>query len=194
MYRRISVGLVALAIQAAPAVSAEGDSRLSISQLSAVVRDGRVVLDLESEGLLDARSLERLESGLPLEYRYQVEIFSRRRGWFDKGRGNATIDLQAVYDAVSREYTVTRRLDGDLFDVKSARSLDELEPLLTHLEQLPVLQVSDLPLGDDPELRARIVSDERTWRWLVPRPITGDWSTAQLTLEPAAPTEPPDAS
>ncbi len=194
MYRRISVGLVALAIQFSPAVSAQGDARLSIRELSAVVRDGRVILDIEAQGLLDARSLERLESGLPLEYRYQVEILNRRRGWFDKARGSAEIGLQAVYDAVSREYTVTRRLDGELFDVESARSLDELEPLLTRLHQFPVLQVTDVPLGDDPELRVRIVSSGRTWRWLIPRPIAGDWNSVQLVLEPTVPPTPTVAS
>lgn len=193
MNRHILVGLVAFALLTAPATTA-ADRKPTIEEMTATVRDGRVYLDLEAGNTLDAPGIERLESGLPINFEYQVEVFTPRRIWLDNTRTEATIGLETVYDAVTREYTVTRRLGGQLFDVESCRTLDELEPLLANLEDFPVLQIADTPLGEAPILRVRLVTRRRSWLWLIPRPVASDWATTPLTLsrgQPPAPDESP---
>lgn len=184
MNRHIFVGLVAFAVLTAPAVTA-ADRQPTIEELAATIRDGRVYLDLEASNTLDAASIERLESGLPINFEYQIEIFTQRRAWLDNTRAATTVGLETVYDAVTREYTVTRRLDGQLFDVESRRSLDELEPLLANLEDFPVLQIADTPLGEAPILRVRLVTRRRSLLWLIPRPVASGWATTPLVLRPA---------
>lgn len=181
MNRHILVGLVAFAVQLVPVVAAEREP--AIERVAASVRDGRVYLDLEAVNTLDANAIERLGSGLPVTLEYEVEVFTRRRAWFDNTRNSAGIRLETIYDAVTREYTVTRRLDGQLFDVTSFRSLNELEPRLARLNDFPVLQVADAPLGEDPVLRVRVVTRRRSWLWIIPRVVASEWSTTTLALD-----------
>lgn len=179
----LSAGLIVLALMV-PAIAAADDDDPAIQELVVVVRDGRVYADLTATNTLDRHSLDRLESGLPVTLEYQIELRNRRTAWFDKALVSATISLELVYDAVSREYSVTRRLNSELFDVHSARSLAELDPRLSKLTDIPVMQVPNADLGEEPVVRARLVTRRRAWLWIIPRPVASPWRSTPLILNP----------
>ncbi len=176
-------GLIVLVLLAPATVAADDGDDPAISQLSAVVREGRLYVDLLATQVLDPNSLSRLESGLPINLEFEVEVRNERPGWFNKSLASAQVELQTVYDAVTREYTVTRRIDGELIDVSAARSVEELEPMVSQLAEFVVLQVADLSLGSSPIVRARLVTRRRTWLWVFPAVAASAWQTTPLTLD-----------
>lgn len=179
----LSAGLIVLALLV-PVNAAADDDDPAIREVAAVVRDGRVYTNLTATNTLDPNSLDRLESGLPVTLEYQIEVRNRRTGWFDKALASATVSLELVYDAVTREYSVTRRVNGELFDVHRARSLTELDPRLSKLTDIPVMQIANADLGEDPVVRARLVTRRRVWLWIIPRPVASPWRSTHLILSP----------
>lgn len=109
------------------------------------VRDLSIALDgvqvLASFRLADGMSAElreRIESGLPTGFVFELELLRDRQRWWDESLGSTRIEVVAMFNAVTREYLVNTKLEGKLIDSRTLREADELERVMTRFAALPV--------------------------------------------------------
>jgi len=148
----------------------------SVSNLQAAVDGDRVLVSLVLRNGLGGDLAARLESGLPTPILYRFELLRDRKRWYDRGLAGNTLEVEAVYDAVTREYTVSHRLDDKLVDSRTVRDRKDLERAMTRLERVPVFSVERLPRGPRYLVRARAELGTRTMLWVVPARIATDWA------------------
>ena len=89
-------------------LAAGGDPKPAIENLRAHRQDGSLIVSFELTEVFDQPTIERVESGLPVEFRYVVRLERSRRMWFNRSLERTTLDIAATYNAVTspKEYRV----------------------------------------------------------------------------------------
>lgn len=151
------------------------------------VRDQRALASFHLADGLDDRFYERLESGLPTAFVYEMELRVQRRMWFDKTLETQELQVTAMYDALEREYLINYKLDGKLFDSRVVRELDELSRAMTRVEDVPAFDLSDLSSGQRLRVRLRATLGSKTVLAMIPSTITTDWVESRRLRVPAPP-------
>jgi hypothetical protein len=129
----ILLSCFALILLAAPPASAEPKVR----ELSIVIAAGQVLVSFELEGGFTRDLGQRMESGLPTGFVYELAL-ARDRQWFDASVDSARLEVVAMFNAVTREYLVNTKLQGKLIDSQTLRDPGDLERAMTRFTALPV--------------------------------------------------------
>ena len=158
-----------------PASNARPAARPAISELSAASRDGVLLVSFRLDRALDKRTWEKIESGLPTGFTYDIQVRRIRRRWFDKAVVATRLQVVAMYNALTREYQVNFRRDGELYASRVVTSQEELERALTTFEGLPSVALADEPPGRL-VLRVRAEVGTRTRLGLIPDRVHTAWA------------------
>ena len=181
-YLLIALLLLSGAI-AAPASAAKGDkaNKARISELE-VVRDGLDIhLSFQLDNAFAEKTIDLIESGLPTGFTYDLKLERGRRWWWNKGVESATLQVSAMYNAITREYLVNYKQDGDLIDSRVVTSRKELEEAMTIFHNWPAFKLTDRPQGRlIVRLRAELGS--RTILAFIPTTIHTDWAESTFRL------------
>lgn len=136
---------------------------------------------------LDERTWEKIESGLPTGFTYDIQVRRIRRRWFDKAVVATRLQVVAMYNALTREYLVNFKRDGELYASRVVTSPEDLERALTTFEETPSVQLGDESAepGDERPgrlvLRVRAEVGTRTRLGLIPDRVHTAWAqTAPL--------------
>ena len=175
MPSRLVPVLALLRLRALPLCAAE------LRDLQPTVVDGRVEVSFQLIGALDDVVMERIQSGLATSFVYRVELLRDRRRWWDDGIAEATLEVVAMYNAVSQEYLVNFKRDGKLVESRLARSRPELESAMTRFERVPLFATSDLRGGPGAHflLKARAELGTKTWLSFIPLHVETDWAQSR---------------
>ena len=98
---------LALAVLAHPAAA---DPQAAISDLAVRVDGNRALVSFRLDDAFDQRFIERVQSGLPTGFTYRLELLKDRKRWYDRALEDTTLQIAAMYDAISREYLVNTKL------------------------------------------------------------------------------------
>ncbi len=163
-----------------------------IEELVVTVEGHQVLARWELRGAFDRKLRERVESGLPTPIVFRIELQRDRKRWYDRQLAATTLEVVALYDAVTREFTVNSKLDGELIESRTVRDLPALAEALTRLGPLPVFSLAELPRGRY-RLLVKIKAElgSRTILSLIPVTIDTDWAESRkFRLPPALPPSP----
>lgn len=163
-------GLVAFGV---PAAAAE----LSVPQVA--VLEDRVALSFHLADAFDEVVRARLESGLPTGFTYRFHLLRDRKHWWDDGLVVTTLEVVAMYNAVSQEYLVNFKHDGRLVESRLARSRADLEAAMTQFDRVPLFAVAGLPRGERLLVRGRAELGARTLLSFIPVTIETDWAESR---------------
>ena len=106
---------------AAPRRSAAGRARHRRPRASPL-DGGQVLVELPARRTASTpETRERIESGLPTGFIYELELARDRKRWWDDGLARARLEVVAMYNAVTREYLVNTKQDGKLIDSRTVR-------------------------------------------------------------------------
>jgi Domain of unknown function (DUF4390) len=169
---------------------------LLASQARAEAKISEIKIDLDGDRVLtsfilrdafDRRLSERVDSGLPTSILYRFELARDRKRWWDQKVKAATLEVVAMYDAVTREYTVHYKLDDKLIESRTVRERKVLEEAMTTVDQLPVFSLAGLP----PEWRLLVKVEaemgSRTILSFIPATINTDWKESSKFRAPRQP-------
>jgi hypothetical protein len=84
-----------------------------------------------------------------------------------------------MYDAVSREYLVNRKLDGKLVESRTVSDVADLERELTRVDALPAFHLDGLPRSWRLLVRVRAELGSRTILSIIPATVQTDWSESR---------------
>lgn len=168
-------GLVLAVLAAVGPAVADDRARPDIRDLTCVTTGGRVVVSYRLEHAWGERQLERLQAGVPVVFRHQVDL-RLRRGMLlpDRVPARTVVETRVTFDALTRRYDATRRVEvrraagGAPADaVEERRSFDGLDGVREFSTT-----VRDVALYVAPDILAeraatvRVESDlGRRWAW-----------------------------
>jgi Domain of unknown function (DUF4390) len=167
--------LVSLLLTLAAPAAARAEPHLE--GLSALPEAGRVHVTLALADAFGDEMRERIQSGLPTGIEYRLELCRDRKHWWDRPLRAATLQVVAMYNALTREYLVNFKLDGRLIESREVYDLAQLELVMTRVEALPVFALADVGEPDGTRLlvRARAELGARTLLSLIPSTLTTAW-------------------
>ena len=169
MKHAVALAWVGLLFAAGP----QGKPRLDEPQVGL---DGqRVQVSFALVDGFDEELLERIRTGLPSGYVFDLRLLRDRKRWFDVQIDSSRLEVVASYDAVTREYLVNTKQDGKLIESKVVRDESELERALTRFEAVPVFTLES---GGDRRrliLRMRAEIDSVNFLFFIPRRVATSW-------------------
>lgn len=127
-----------------------------IQGLSILTAGGQVLVSFRLENGLSPEIRERIDSGLPTSFVYELELMKDRKHWWDRPLQSGRIEVVAMYNAVTHEYLLNTKHDGRLIRSQTVREVEELERTMTQFASFPAFGV---PPGAEPGrylVRARV--------------------------------------
>lgn len=146
-----------------------------VERLRVEIRDQRALLSFHVADALDERFHERLESGLPTAFVFEMELKVLRRFWFDKTLKTHELQVIAMYDALEREYLINYKLAGKLVESRMVRDLEELGRSMTRFEDVPAFDLGDVSPRHRLQIRLRATLGAKTVLSMIPSTITTEW-------------------
>lgn len=140
-----------------------------------------------SFALIDGLSedlLERIRTGLPTGYVFDIRLLRDRKRWFDVQVDSSRLEVVAMYNAVTRDYLVNTKQDGKLIESRVVRDERELDRMLTRFESVPVF-VLDKGGGRRRLLvRMRAEIDSSNLLFFIPRRVATPWRDSRKFRSP----------
>ena len=147
----------------------------------------RVLASLVLTDAFNHRFRERVDSGLPTAILYRFELDLDRTHWWDRELAANTLEVEAIYDAVGRTYTVHFRLDGKLIESRTVRDRQALEMAMTRVERVPVFTLPEELGRKRLLLKARADLGSRTLLAVIPGTLSTDWRDSPKFRRPNVP-------
>jgi hypothetical protein len=177
--RRVLVAILIASVSAVPCLAAAP----TLSDLRVDREAGRILVSLRLEGGLDPSRLEEIEAGIETTVRYRLRLMRRRSGLPDTDLAAVDVESSVRRDALSRQYTLTRKAGGETIEKKMTADSAEMQRFLTTLDRVPLADLQDLENPAECYVRAR-ADLGLTWRfYLIPWPLTTEWARTPLPVE-----------
>lgn len=178
MARRVGLALALAVALPAPALAAR------IADLVPVVRDEGVFVSFRVEEAFTPEMERAIETGLPVSFRYNVELKRVRRIWFDERVSRRRIRTTVVYDNLTQRYSLTREIDGEIDRTTVVADAEVMRRFMTTFESLHLFDVSAMRPNEEFYLRVNGVMRDRNLLLFVPWDIGADWEEAHFTYLP----------
>lgn len=167
---------IAVAACLAAAVRAAHAETPTLQDLTVALQGGRYVASCRLSGGLTPEILEEIDAGLETTIGYRLQLLRVRHGLPDETILRNRVRCTVRFDALTKQYTLTRRVDGEVQDTSVTPDAQVMRSFLTTLRRLPLVGVADLSPDQEYYLRAK--SDiGLVWRfYLIPWPFDTDWA------------------
>ena len=170
--------LATVSLAAAPAAR--------IENLTATAENGKVSVRFSLVGAFaNGEMIESLQSGLPTNFVYIVEIFRDRPNWFDDGIARARIEVICTYNSLTREYLLNYRRDDRLVRSETFGDLTALERSMTTVEEMDLFEIGN---RKPYKLKVRAKADlMRGWlMWVIPWEVSTRWRETRVQVKQSA--------
>jgi hypothetical protein len=176
------LGVFAAAIGILLSLGAAQPAAPALTDLRITGDGDSLVASCRLESGLTPEILEEIDAGLETTIGYRLYVYRRRTGLPDETIAKRRVRCTVRYDALTRQYTLTRRLDGDVQDTHVTGDPAAMRSFLTVLNRVPIAPRADLAAGQQYYLRAK--SDVGfIWRfYLIPWPLDTDWVKAPIRV------------
>lgn len=163
-------------------LSAQTGQRAQIGGLEVAVGQGQIHASFRLENVFDPELIERIQTGLPTGFDFHFKVVRPLPLWpFATTRTLESANFQAVamYNAVTREYLVNYKRDGELVDSLVVLELGELERALTHFENVMLFSTDGIKSTRRLHVRARASVGSRSILFLIPTTLKTEWAESQ---------------
>lgn len=164
------------------AVAQTADTRTAeprISDLDFRIEGQQLRLSFRLVDAFDDNLKKRIDSGLYSGFTFEFELVRDRKTWFNKSLDSGSLQVVAMYNAVTREYLINLRHDGDLIDSRVVQDVAELERALTEIDDLAVFSVAGVNPRQRLRVRVRAELGTRTVFFFIPNTVHTDWEESE---------------
>ena len=132
------------------------------------------------EGALTPEVEEEIGAGLATSIEYRLHVYRRRTAFFDQLVLKRRVECSVRYDTLTQQYTLTRRLDGELQETRVTDDKAAMRQFLTSLSAVPLLEARALEADGSYYLKAKS-NLGLIWRFfLIPWPMDTDWERVPI--------------
>jgi hypothetical protein len=128
-------------------LAAAAPERPAVTDVVAALDGREVRIGFRLAGAFDDAVRERLQAGLPTGFTYEIELLRDRKRWWDAGLAEASLEVAAMYNALSRDYLLNVKRDSRLVESRTVRELADLERAMTEVAGLAALAVPERVRG-----------------------------------------------
>lgn len=166
--------------------SVRATDEAEVRDLAVKVEDGRILASFRLDNAFDDALRRRIDSGLPTDLVYRFSLERDRRSWFDASEAAGRLQVIAMYNAVTGEYLVNFKHDGNLVESRIVREQSELKKAMTEMVDFPVFSTEGLDPDVRLQLEVRAELGTRTILAFIPRTRATDWAkSVRFTLAKA---------
>ena len=167
------------------AVSPPLQANLELSELEARELRGKISVSFRLLGAFDREGLtEKLQSGLPTVFAFEIQLVRKRHNWFDSTVASSTIEVAATFNSLTREYLLNYRRDEKLVLSETYRDLDKLKTAMTSFVEKDLFDSPDGRIeGHRVRVRSEILSEIAFF--IVPRKVGTDWRACRIARDEA---------
>jgi hypothetical protein len=127
------------------------------------------------DGALTPELLEEIAAGIETTIMYRLQVHRRRRGLPDQAIVKSKIRNTVRRDALTRQYSLVRRVDDEVQDTKVTDEEPVMKEFMTVLDSVPIVRAVDLRPGEEYYLKAK-ANIGLVWRfYLIPWPLDTEW-------------------
>jgi len=168
--------IIAAAACLAAALSPVRSETPTLQDLIVAVEGDRYVASCRLDGGLTPEILEEIDAGLETTIGYRFQLIRVRHGLPDETILKSRVRCAVRFDALTKQYTLTRRIDGEVQDTRLTPDAQVMRGFLTAVHRLPLAAVSDLQPDQEYYLRAK-ADIGLVWRfYLIPWPFDTEWA------------------
>ncbi len=136
----------------------------------------------------DADLEERIQAGLPTGFVYRFRLYRDHQRWFDADLGAATVEVVTMYNAVTDEYLVNTKVDGELVGSRLLRDPAELAQAMTRFEGVHLFTLDpEIPPDWRLLIRGRAQLDEPGRFLFMPTSVETPWTRSRKFHAPGLP-------
>jgi hypothetical protein len=159
-------------------------ARASVASLRAEAVDHDLYASFSLQGAFDDEMRERLRAGLPLEFVHYVEVARRRALWFDKVVLRKTITTTVTYDTLTRQYSLSKKVNDEVAETSVAINEAEAERWMTRMDRVRLADPAHLQGEEDGTLylRVRSLLKKRFVLLFVPWDVETGWEKVALNI------------
>jgi hypothetical protein len=161
-----------------PAAGAE------IVDLTPVIKRGRILVSFRLTGAFTEDIERAIASGLPISFRYTVELKKVRTLWVNKRIAKREILTTVIYDNLTERYKLSREVDGELHGTEVVSDPVAMRRFMAEFEALDLFDVSLLEPNGEYYLRVKGVMKDRNLFLFIPWDIGSGWEKAYFTFLP----------
>ena len=133
-------------------------------------------MSFDLEKAFDDNLKRRVDSGLVTGFTFQFRLMRPHKWRIDKTLESSSLRVEAMYNAVTREYLINFRQDGNLIESRVVREEEELRQAMTQFDSFPAFSVAGRPAGRRLQVRVRAELGTRTVFFFIPRTHSTDWA------------------
>lgn len=176
--RRALLALVILVAGQEPAAAAE------LTNLSLLIKNDQISVTFRMADAFNEDIGRSIESGLPVSFRYEVQLKKVRTIWFNQKVHTRRITNTVTYDNLTERYTLSRDIDGEIVATAVVADTSEMMRFMTVVDGLDLFDVSLLEPNSDYYLRAKGLVKERNLFLVVPWDQDSGWVKTYFTYLP----------
>jgi len=129
----------------APASSlliAQDNSTPELKDIIVTTSSTHLILFATVENSFTEQMITGVQNGIPITFTFYLELEKLRSKWFDASLVDTTITHTMTYDSLKEEYQIVR--SDKKGKVKTTRSLEEAKQLMSELNSIQVIKLSEL--------------------------------------------------
>ena len=152
-----------------------------------------VELDRDDEGIyvslrvqdgLTPAVREQLRAGVPVAFQYTVKVCRHRRLWFPETVVSRHVETRAKLDVLSREYHLSRSMDGHVLDARDTQNATDAVDHLSRLARVKIAPETVLDRTLPYQFLARAKVQDAFVLYVIPWAVETPWY--RQTLEAPA--------
>lgn len=171
---RLVSGLLGLALLFA----AQPGDKASVQDLSLAVEGAEAYLSFRLDIAFDDELLSRIQSGLPtgFDFKFALGKEQRRWWWFDRDLAGSRLQVVAMYNAVTRDYLVNYKRNGELVESRTVRDVTELKTAMTQFSRVLAFNLANVETRKMLLVRVRAEVGSKNLFSLIPTTLKTDWA------------------
>ena len=182
----VLVGVLLQVTLTVPTLWARSGDDPEVTDLDVAREGDQVLVSFRMDGAFDDELIERIQSGLPTGFTYQVRLEKARKWWLNPSPHKSEIQMIAMYNAITRDYLINTKQDGRLISSTIVTSLDELRQHMTILDGVPFVQL-DHELKGRHWIKVRAELGSKTILLLFPTRRHTAWAETPFRQAPSSP-------
>ena len=171
---RLVSGLLGLALL----FGAQAGDKARVSDLSLAVEGAEAYLSFRLDIAFDEELLSRIQSGLPTGFDFEFAIGKeqKRWWWFDRDLAGSRLQVVAMYNAVTRDYLVNYKRNGELIESRTVRDIAELQTAMTSFYRVLAFDLASMDTRKMLVVRVRAEVGSKNLFSLIPTALKTDWT------------------